>query len=124
MTFDKVERYRETTGLFETKLGDDFGKFWVPSPFRENKALQIIASSGIEEISNGWEHVSVSLPSCCPTWDEMCFVKDLFWNENETVIQFHPAKSEYVNNHKFCLHLWRPTRNEILTPPSLLVGLK
>ena len=53
----------------------------------------------------------------------MCFVKDLFWDETETVIQFHPPRSEYVNNHNFCLHLWRHKEGHRL-PPSILVGLK
>lgn len=55
----------------------------------------------------GWEHVSVSLYNRLPTWDEMCLVKSLFWDEEETVIQFHPKKSQYVNQHPFCLHLWK-----------------
>ncbi len=78
----------------------------------------------------GWEHVSVSITSTqrkverCPTWEEMCYVKNLFWHEDETVIQIHPAKSEYVNNHEYCLHLWRPTNGAVPVPDSLMVGLK
>jgi hypothetical protein len=78
------------------------------------KQLAVIASDGM-----GWEHVSVSLPSRCPTWEEMCFVKGVFWDEEDTVVQYHPAKSEYVNNHSFCLHLWRPTEIKIPVPPSM-----
>ena len=54
----------------------------------------------------------------------MCFVKNLFWGEDETVVQFHPPKSEYVNNHPYCLHLWRNTRTGYKLPPSILVGIK
>lgn len=82
-----------------------------------------IASDG-----EGWEHVSVHMVSDgqqrTPTWAEMCKIKDLFWEEEETVIQFHPPRSEYVNNHKHCLHLWRPIGKEIMLPPSELVGIK
>ncbi|WP_439375489.1 DUF7694 domain-containing protein [Bradyrhizobium sp. DASA03120] len=53
----------------------------------------------------------------------MCFVKDLFWHEEECVMQLHPPRSEYVNNNRYCLHLWRPTCQEIPTPPSGLVGI-
>jgi len=53
------------------------------------------------------EHVSVSLARRCPTWDEMCMIKDIFWNDDECVIQFHPPKSQYVNVHPYCLHMWR-----------------
>lgn len=78
-----------------------------------------IASNGA-----GWEHVSISHHNKTPNWDTMCKFKDMFFDEEEVVIQFHPKKSEYVNNHPHCLHLWRPLNHEIITPPSILVGLK
>jgi len=86
--------------------------------------LWIIASDGA-----GWEHVSlhtetVAGETVTPTWDEMCFVKDTFWQEEDCVVQFHPPKSEYVNMHPHVLHLWRPAGRNIDTPPSILVGLK
>ena len=41
----------------------------------------------------GWEHVSVTINrNRTPDWDTMCKVKELFWNESDTVIQYHPAK--------------------------------
>lgn len=69
--------------------------------------LKIICSDGW-----GWDHVSVSTHTRCPTWEEMCFVKDLFFEADEVVMQLHPAKSSYVNHHDFCLHLWRPQTDE------------
>lgn len=83
------------------------------------KPLHIIASWG-----GGWEHVSVSLPNRCPTWEEMCMVKDIFWEKSEIVMQLHPDESQYVNNYQTCLHLWKPTDQEIPTPPSFMVGLR
>ena len=35
--------------------------------------LRVLFSDGL-----GWDHVSVSLADRCPTWAEMCFIKDLF----------------------------------------------
>lgn len=77
----------------------------------------------------GWEHVSVTLSAkrkkvdrCC-TWEEMCYLKDLFWGEDVVVLQFHPAKQDYVNMHKTCLHLWRPTTQYIPVPDPLMVGI-
>jgi hypothetical protein len=71
----------------------------------------------------GWEHVSVSLPNRTPNWREMCFIKDVFWDEKDVVIQYHPKKTEYVNRHENCLHLWRPVLDDrIPTPPKELVG--
>jgi len=54
----------------------------------------------------------------------MSFVKDLFWDEDECVVQFHPPRSEYVNNHASCLHLWRNKHQQFPLPPSILVGDK
>jgi len=54
----------------------------------------------------------------------MCALKDMFFREDETVVQYHPAKSEYVNNRPNCLHLWKPTAEELPTPPAIMVGIK
>lgn len=72
----------------------------------------------------GWEHVSVSLPDRCLTWAEMCQVKDIFWAAEECVVQYHPPASEYVNQHPYCLHLWRPTKQALPLPPMWMVGVK
>lgn len=66
----------------------------------------------------GWEHVSVSYPNRCPTWEEMCKVKDMFWNEDECVVEYHPPKSERVNKHPYCLHLWRKVGEDFELPPK------
>lgn len=75
-----------------------------------------IASEGM-----GWEHVSVSAKRA-PTWEEMCFFKSLFWDDDDIVVQFHPKKSEYVNDCKTALHLWRERDKEFPHPPKYLVG--
>ena len=62
----------------------------------------------IASCDEGWNHVSVSLPNRTPTWDEMCFIKNLFFEPEELCIQIHPRKSQYVNAHKYCLHIWQP----------------
>lgn len=70
----------------------------------------------------GWDHVSVSLDvPRCPTWDEMCFVKDIFFREDELAIQYHPRAAEYVKVHPFVLHLWRPQSEIVPTPPLIMV---
>jgi hypothetical protein len=101
-----------------------YGQFFVPGPCGE--VLCIVASGADKDdtMSEGWEHVSVSTRRRIPNWREMCFVKDLFWRADETVVQFHPPRTEYVNNHPNCLHLWRPNDGHIRLPPSILVGDK
>lgn len=99
------------------------GMFIVPCL---NQFLRCMISdgAGMEPDEQKWEHVSVSLMYRCPTWEEMCFAKDLFWDAGEMVMQLHPPKSEYVNNHPFCLHLWKPVGIELPAPDSILVGAK
>lgn len=65
---------------------------------------------------NGWEHVSVSFPGRCPTWDEMCIAKDVFWREDEACIQVHPERAVYINIHNYCLHIWRPKDGKLILP--------
>ena len=84
--------------------------------YRPPREMAIIASWG-----GGWEHVSVSLRNRCPTWDEMCLVKDIFWQDDECVVQFHPPKSEYVNLHLYCLHLWKKIGEKADLPPKEFV---
>jgi len=88
--------------------------------------LTVIASDG-----QGWDHVSVTVqgerykePDRCPTWEEMCFVKSLFWRNDETVFQLHPEKRLAVNCHPYCLHLWRPQKQDIPMPSMWMVGPK
>jgi len=113
-----LEHLRRKSGLYSSKKGDKFGLFFVPM-IPGKAPMKVLAAPKDSE----WQHVSVSLPSRCPTWKEMCFIKDLFWHEDETVVQFHPPKSEYINNHSFCLHLWRNCDGHS-TPPSILTGIK
>lgn len=35
----------------------------------------------------------------------------------ETVIQFHPPEADYVNIHRYCLHLWRKVGVNCELPP-------
>lgn len=79
--------------------------------------MRIVASDG-----GDWEHVSVSTKKKIPTWKQMCQIKELFWGDEDCVIQFHPPKSEYVNYHEFTLHLWRSQAEECARPPSIMVG--
>jgi hypothetical protein len=111
------EEYRLKHGYMGSdKTYGNNGVFLIPFEGRE---LQVIASDHAE-----WEHVSVSLTNRTPNWKEMCFIKNLFWDENECVVEFHPPKSEYVNNHEFCLHLWKKIGHNFEMPPSIFVGLK
>jgi hypothetical protein len=120
-----LERYRKTEGVLKSNPGEMDGAFF----FRCGTVnFTIIASSGSTNELPAWEHVSVRAEdyrgSRIPTWLEMCWVKDMFWEPEECVVQFHPPKSDYVNNHPHVLHLWKPLGSELPRPPSILVGIK
>ena len=91
------------------------GAFIFRTPI-DGKTLRVIASNG-----DGWDHVSVSLTSRAPRWEEMEFIKRKFFHDYETAMQLHVPPSEHVNNHPHCLHLWRPHNSEIPRPPKIMV---
>lgn len=77
----------------------------------------------------GWEHVSVTDQTTrksqmtAPTWEMMCRIKRAFWDDEETVIEYHVPMAEWINDHPGCLHLWKPIGIEIPRPPTLFVGV-
>lgn len=104
---------------------DEWGGFFRMKIKTSKRPLAIIASRGDDpDYWTGWDHVSVSLPARCPTWDEMCLVKETFFLPTERALQLHPLESEYISNHRYCLHIWRPTDAEIAMPPALMVGIQ
>ena len=109
------------TGYPDTDAGRGFnGAFQVKL---NGMMVDIIASDG-----GGWQHASVKMTptvsgilSAPPNWSIMCQVKDLFWEPEDCVIQYHPPQSRYVNRHPGVLHLWRPAGKEIPMPPVEMV---
>lgn len=137
LTTKKIEKFRVINGM----LGSDKsyganGQFYIPHYSVQYYRFLVQISDGM-----GWEHASVSLIKSqtitkkakqspvqlinrCPTWSEMAWLKDQLWEEEDAVCQYHPPRSEYVNNAQYCLHLWRPLEIALLLPPSILVGIK
>lgn len=115
--FKVPEKFRVASGPFGTEPEDgNNGSFTLV--LKHGQKAFAIASDGA-----GWEHVSVSRTDRCLNWEEMCQVKAMFWGAGDCVMQFHPAESDYVNNHKYCLHLWRPIGVEFPVPCPSLVGV-
>jgi hypothetical protein len=80
--------------------------------FTVDQRLRVCLSvDQVPGLGRGFEHASVTLDarfgSRTPTWEEMCRVKSVVWHDEEEAYQVHPRKSEYVNLHDRCLHLWR-----------------
>ncbi len=112
-----LDPYRLRSGPYASPPGAGYGAFQIGK-------LRVISSGSYSEQGDGlagYEHVSVSLGNRCPTWAEMCKVKQLFWGDDECVVQFHPKKSDYINNHPHCLHMWKPVQFDIPMPERLCV---
>jgi hypothetical protein len=122
--FHVPEQYRDIYSFpgNDASLGNN-GYFLVENG-PSGRFLSVIASDGCE-----WEHVSAKAmykPGRfkVPNWEEMCYLKTLFWDPEDVVMQLHPKQSEYVNNHPSVLHLWRPVGLPIPQPPPILVGVQ
>lgn len=130
--FNHLEAFRIRSGQIKSHTGDRYGAFQLW--YEEGPSgLICICSDGLgddPEIAEmpRWEHVSLRAHSPLtgeariPTWDEMCYAKSMFWEDEENVVQFHPPKSQYVNHHPYVLHLWRPLFTEIPTPPKKMIA--
>lgn len=97
------------------------GYFRVPVK-NAKRPLTIVASCGDQPGAEGWDHVSVSLPARCPTWEEMDLVKRMFFAPDEVVMQLHVAEGEHISFHPYCLHLCRHIEKAIPLPPGSFVG--
>ncbi len=108
-----VDRIKCGSFASDHKIDGCNGAFFIA---RFGKKFKVIISDG-----EGWDHVSVSLEYQCPSWNEMCAIKKLFFKPEEEAIQFHPAESDYINRHPYCLHLWRNQNEKTLLPPKIMI---
>ncbi len=69
----------------------------------------------------GWDHVSVHIETRsgirCPWWDEIDYIRKLFFKGDEWVMQLHTPVDKHINKHPSTLHLWRPQDQVIPVPP-------
>jgi hypothetical protein len=117
-----LDKYRQQLPPRTSPNGATYGLFSVK---HNGVLLNIVASDADGEIE--WEHVSVHVldpvfrKQRIPNWLEMCFVKELFWDDDEVVVQFHPAKKDWISVHDAVLHLWRSKTQAFPTPPKVCV---
>jgi hypothetical protein len=51
-------------------------------------------------------HVSIARQDRYPSWDEILAVKEAFFGDVDAMMVL-PKKSDYVNIHNHCFHLWQ-----------------
>lgn len=95
--------------------------FRIEPDKKPGPVLHCVASNGF-----GWDHVSVTVANLkkprCPTWEEMTFVRNMFFKTDEVVMELHVAAKDHISLHDHCLHLWRPQGEQIPLPPTWMVG--
>lgn len=114
-----IKEIKKTSNLFieaETENDGMGGRYYEK---QSGKWLNFIFSYQL-----GWEHLSISMPNKTPSWEQMCIMKDIFWDKDECCVQYHPKEEDYVNMHQHCLHIWKPIEEKLPIPPSILVGFR
>ncbi len=82
----------------------------------KGNVLRIIASNDA-----GWDHVSISRMTACPSWEDMEFVKRMFFEEGELCWQYHVPVGDHININPHVLHIWRKHDFEMPLPPRWMV---
>ncbi len=113
---DRLRRTDEKVIQMYGSVGDHTCGVFETANWGGDKIL-VIASSG-----GGWDHISVSMPHRCPTWEEMEMVKRLFFKDDEVAMQLHVPPKDHISVHPNALHIWRPTDVEIPLPPKEFVA--
>lgn len=78
--------------------------------------FNVMISKSEMDDGSWWLHISVSKPNRLPTWDEMKKVKDEFLGEDTEAFHIIPKKKDFVNVHRFCLHMWSPLGTQTRLP--------
>lgn len=112
---DHLNHYRVAHPAYGFDLGDAKNGYFEIE--HEGNLFRAIASDG-----EGWDHVSISLPDRCPTWAEMEYFRERFFEDHETVMQLSVPRADHINRSPTCLHLWRPQNDSIPRPPGWMVG--
>jgi len=75
-------------------------RLWIGHIGKHNR-ISVIAS-----IDGGAMHVSIAHSQRYPTWDEILAVRSWAFPEETEVVMVLARRSEYVNVHNNCFHLW------------------
>lgn len=68
--------------------------------------LRVFETTDVLADGRRYMHLSISHPDRYPTWEELIMVKEHFLQPEDEAVQVLPRKSEYVNVHPNCFHLW------------------
>lgn len=74
--------------------------------FKTKDGLAIIASTDNTPKWGDLLHVSISRLDKYPSWDEIVQVKLQFFGDRKDAMMLIPKRTDYVNVHENCFHLW------------------
>lgn len=74
--------------------------------YMREDGLRVIMSGSVAPDGKRWLHVSLSREARLPNWGDLKHVRDVFLGPEKTAYQIIAPTSEWINMHKFCLHLW------------------
>lgn len=97
-SFMKVEDYSEK---------DDYG-YYSTGAFRFGDILVIVSHS---EEEGGW-HLSMSKKKSLPTYEEIKDMRYKLLPNRIYACEIFPPRTEFVNLHEFCRHLWEMPTDE------------
>ena len=128
-SFSHLEGYRiKDVPGYVSPAGAHYGAFRIPIARSDDFFIAIADDGCNPQWPTNWEHVSVRVIvdallslSRIPLWSEMDRVKGLFWEDDETVMQFHVHGKAKVNVHPCVLHLWRPVDGQFPVPDVRMV---
>jgi hypothetical protein len=81
--------------------GEEDVRYWVGP-------RQLTVCAGSARTDHGrLLHVSVSHPKQLPSWEEMSRLRDFFFGQGVDAAMILPRRSDWVNVHAFCFHLWQ-----------------
>jgi hypothetical protein len=83
--------------VFQGPAPSLIGQLWVS----RTRGLSVILS-----IDGGHRHLSIASPARYPSWDEILRVRNWYFPEEMEVVMVLARRSEYVNLHPTCFHLW------------------
>lgn len=100
---DAYNEYRIIHPFFPEEIGDEHNGFFFMNILGRNFYI------GASVSSDGLQHVSVSAPGegrIVPTYEEICEIRNKFFEPSEPVIHFFHSDSKDINLNEKCLHLW------------------
>jgi len=82
----------------------------LPQTYRFSKCNVLVSNDG------GLWHLSISRKDRLPNYDEVKYARYAYLPDDITVAQLFPPKTDFVNMHQFCLHLWELAAPELWLP--------